>query len=300
MGRPFREQAAVVFFSILIALLGCGKTSAQSSPMSARVDLLFAEKDSLARAYVDWVFGYSSSYVSSYLLVAKTIPYAIKEPSDALSQFLKLRTSFYQESFTRTVLRPDEGSDEFISLLRNVLSGRLIERSFSLARDKCDEQQISCLRTEVERLAYLRYLAVEQVNETEVRLSVNRELWSAMEAKTELTPGSVRFARPFIVRGSLIILRVSEFLSILFFVGFALRAFYVPVTGLTLILGASFLAFLIDYGMHHFDRYLHEGDYAIGIQSLLEDGKKHYLTVLVRLIDEHEMRFIAAAENSWR
>jgi predicted RND superfamily exporter protein len=83
----------------------------------------------------------------------------------------------------------------------------------------------------------------------------------------------------------------------LFIVGVALRAFYVPVTGLTLIIGASLMALLVDYGIHDLDRFLHESDYAMGIQSLLEDGKKNFQTVLVRLIDENEMKFIAAAEN---
>lgn len=297
MGRTLWRLAVAVLFSALVALPGYREASAQPSATSARVELLFAEKDNLARDYVEWVFGYSSSYVSSYLLAAKIIPYAIKEPRDAVSQLSRLKKNYYQERFRTQVLKPDEGTDEFVSLLKNVLDGRLIEKSYSIARTKCEQQKHSCFQIELERLANLRYLTLEHIDQSEVRSLAHRELWSAMEAKAELVPGSVRFARPFIIRGFLIIVRVTEFLSILFIVGVALRAFYVPVTGITLIIGASTMALLIDYGIHDFDRYLHKSDYASSVQSLLEDGKKNFKTVLVRLLDEHEMRFIAAAAD---
>jgi len=272
---------------------------------ATEIDLIFAHESEDVEKYGDWVYGWASSYASAYRIGGRLLLSLVRDPAAFASNITPTIEGFFYEELRDRVLTPERNAKRLIDIIERQADARLFAAARQLARGACGAGDEPCLREHLARLQLMQDSILQNLKSSDIRNANQFAAEKLFDIAPDHNATMLRTTRPIATRVALILLRATEFASILTIVTIAMRSVALPVTSLTTAAVMFLAAWGVDFIIHSVDASINRTAYTAGIQMKVERTRPQILEFVSRTQERIDAEFMALAsarrgERQWQ
>ncbi|MEI8155029.1 MAG: hypothetical protein WCG92_26150, partial [Hyphomicrobiales bacterium] len=263
-----RLPAALLALAWLLTAGAAAPARADDALLSQDVSALFAARTARIGPYVAWTYDWATSYANSYRAAYHVIRHLLTAPAGQRGDVLGVLRGLQQQSLRQRVSRPADDAYQIARLIDRHAAARLYVMAAKAVAAACTgSAPQSCI---------VRTLPQLQAASTGI-LAARREpmalakkagvLQNMLDIKQIGDVDVLLAIRPLATRILVLILRFTEFASIILLVTGSLRRVYVPDTVITRFAVALAISWSLDYGLLRVERAFNEDSFRAGLEA---------------------------------
>lgn len=262
--------------------------------LTRELDMIFDQRRDRAEAYVDWTYGWATSYVNSYHAAARVLVSFWKTPEAGWSQnFIGSLRTFQHQAIVERVTRPKDSAVEISNLIDRYVAGNLYLLQSQTLGQLCESRPHDECQTIIE--PQLRELArsTEALRlDPEVRSREISELAALFDFGNDESVDLLHAARPITTRLVILVLRLTEFASLVVVVSQSLRTAYVPDTVVTRWIVTLMVVWALDYVVLSAERFANKESFLASITAQVMAPQTAVENYVRTQIDASEAAFV--------
>lgn len=290
---------------VALLLLGSVVTIAEASAPERQA---FLEKDVQAlldrrferiEPFVNWTYGWASSYANSYIVAAKVVASVLKSRGNWFEVAATTMSEQQLRALRERVTRPDDDAAAISSLIdRHVRSRIFSDRAKLLGADCGVELAAACTS---QRGKDIDAAATAVLGERTSPASVakeHRDIAALLSSHSEANVSVAHTLRPLLSRIVIFILRLTELTSLIVLITSGLRRIYLPNTPVVRIAVTLALAWGLDYAVLRTERAINESDFERRIVSQIQEQNRSVTEYVTARVEATEAEFTRRAGAS--
>jgi len=269
---------------------------ADDALLSQDVSALFAARTARIGPYVAWTYDWATSYANSYRAVYHVIRDLITAPAGQRGDVLGVLRRLQKQSLRQRVGRPAEDAYQITRLIDRHAAARLYVLAAEAVAAACTgSASQSCI---VRTLPQLQAASAGILSARREPIALAKEASALQDILDIKQIGDVDVflaVRPLATRILVLILRFTEFASIILLVTGSLRRVYVPDTVITRFAVALAISWSLDYGLLRVERAFNEDSFRAGLEAQVREQETFVQDYVNSLMRGYESEFLAAA-----
>lgn len=270
--------------------------SARDTFLQQDVDALLDKRNERIVPFLDWTYGWTTSYATSYISAAHVLA-ALWRTTDGWLNTTKRVMRERELSFLRQrVMQPEQDAAKVSSLIKRHIDARIFTHEAEFRAKLCPNgAQGDCQVQVLDRLEDAAVAARSSIMSPQSVARENADLMRLLDIKGEPDVDFVHAMRPLTSRILVFILRFAEITSLIMLVRAGLRQLYLPNTAATRVFATLCVAWALDYCVLQIERSVNENALGrrltaelaaqrLGISAYVNDriaaGEKAYLQAL--------------------
>lgn len=279
-------------------VLSAGGTAARAEDALLAQDLsaVFAARTARIAPYVAWTYGWATSYANSYLGAYHILKNIWSSPPGERGDVIGVLRGLQQRSLRERVSRPTDDAAQISQLIDRHTEASLYVLAAQAVSSACaDKGKPACVARKLPHLKAEGAAIMAERRDAVSRSRETRELAAMLDIKQADDVDVLHAVRPITTRLVIIILRFTEFASIVLLVTGSLRRVYVPDTAITRFAVALAASWSLDYGLLRVERALNEEGFRAGLEAQISAQEVAIREFVSSRIAGYEDRFIADA-----
>ena len=288
--------AALLALAWLLTAGVVAPARADDALLSQDVSALFAARTARIGPYVAWTYDWATSYANSYRAAYHVIRHILTAPAGQRGDVLGVLRALQQQSLRQRVSRPAEDAYQIARLINRHAAARLYVLAAEAVAAACTgSTSQSCINRTLPQLQAASAGILAARREPVALAKEASALQDILDIKQIGDVDVFLAVRPLATRILVLILRFTEFASIILLVTGSLRRVYVPDTAITRFAVAIAISWSLDYGLLRVERAFNEDSFRANLEAQVreqETSVNDYVNVLMR---GYESSFLAAA-----
>jgi len=260
------------------------------------LEAFFSRRVERVGPYIDWTYGWASSYAASYMTTMRILLSIWSDPGEWRGNILRVIRQDQINSVTERVLKPQQDSSELSALIDRQTASRLFLLEMQILDGTCaDSTDQACRLVLHPQLSAISSAIMEERLVPASQALETAAFVSLLSAKADVGLDLFHVVRPLTTRLALLVLRLTELASIVLLISAGLRRIYVPNTAITRFLVAICVAWSLDFALLAVERNWNEQAFKEGIFSGLESQRRDVTAAVTSSLAMAESSFLATA-----
>lgn len=257
------------------------------------VDALLDRRYERIAPFVNWTYGWATSYANSYIVAAHIVVAWWKAPGGWVNTVRNVIREHELRTLRNRVTLPDDDASEISNLIERHIQGRIFADDADLRSRACqpnpDGPCNSPLLTQLESAATSIKISLRS---PAAMAKEHADLVKLLDIRNEPDVDFLHALRPLTSRVVILVLRLTELTSIIVLVTAGLRRLYLPNTAFTRIIVTLTIAWGLDYCVLLAERFVNEASFEHRIAAQLEAQRSG--------VAEYVKSRVAAAEAAYQ